>query len=86
MSTPMEILLLGAEGSGKTLLIRRVKEFLDGKNSNSSKISDLEPKKFEKSENLMNNTIPTVGMDLSHVRIDHKDFLLRELGSSISQR
>lgn len=67
-----EILVLGAEGSGKTLLIRRVNETSENKFN------------IEKSSE---STIPTTGVDLMHVEVNPDVACnMREIGSAMSSR
>ena len=71
-SVMKEILVLGAEGSGKSLLIRRVKEHTEGKFS---------------VDTTSESTIPTTGVEIVHVELSSDvSCNVREIGSAISSR
>lgn len=67
----MEILLLGGEGCGKSLLSKRIVD-----------TTNLAPVELNQSE----STIPTVGVELSKVEIGGRTITLREVGSSVYSR
>ena len=76
-----EILFLGAEGCGKTLLIRRLVEVSkSGKAAFEPVDVDLQPE----------NTIPTVGVELASVTVGSGDcsmnLNIREVGSTMASR
>jgi ADP-ribosylation factor related protein 1 len=67
-----ELLVLGAEGSGKSLLIRRANEISENK---------------FKIETSSESTIPTTGVDLMHVEVNSDIACnMREIGSAMSSR
>lgn len=67
----MELLVLGPEGSGKSLLIRRLQQLCaDG---------DEEGDQSE-------STIPTVGVEISSVDIDEKLLTIREIGATMASK
>ena len=76
-----EVLVLGAEGCGKTLFISRLKTISQNGSSGSSSGS---PTSSESSE----STAPTVGVELTSIEWDSccDAFLVREVGSSLSLR
>ena len=67
----MEVLVLGAEGAGKSLLTKHLVAVV-GKS----------PAEIRQSE----STIPTVGVEMSNVDVGHGPLVLREVGSSIYSR
>jgi GTPase SAR1 family protein len=68
-----EVLVLGAEGSGKTLFIRRIQEYLSLTTTESDDV-------------LAESTIPTVGVDISTVEINKTSVEIREIGSAMASR
>jgi GTPase SAR1 family protein len=67
----VELLVLGPEGSGKSLLIRRLQQLCaDG---------DEEGDPSE-------STIPTVGVDISSVDVDEKPITIREIGATMASK
>ena len=67
-----ELLVLGAEGSGKSLLIRRIKEVSEGKFVQDS---------------ANEYTIPTTGVEIVNVEPSSElSYNIREIGSAISSR
>ena len=77
-SAVKECLVIGGEGSGKSILIRRMKELQQSASSSSTSSSIYEA--FNPS------TQPTVGVDLIDVEWKGRGVKLRELGSAISSR
>ena len=67
----MEVLILGGEGCGKSMLVRRMKEVAAG---------TFEP------DYLCETTMPTVGVELNTIKYEGKSYALREIGSAISSR
>jgi GTPase SAR1 family protein len=67
----MECLVIGAEGSGKSLFVNRIKEIINNS--------------FDEN-NASENTIPTVGVELNDVIINGLSITLREAGAAISSR
>jgi len=74
-----EVLVLGAEGSGKTLFISRLKAISQ---TTSSSISSNNSGVNAESE----STAPTVGVEITSIEWDSCAFLVREVGSSLSLR
>ena len=68
-----EVLILGGDGAGKSLLVRRLKE-LQNANSGDGFDESLE------------GTMPTVGVEINTIDINGLNVNLREIGSSISLR
>ena len=67
----MELLVLGPEGSGKSLLIRRLQQLCaDG----------------DEEGDQSDSTIPTVGVDISSVDIDEKLMTIREIGATMASK
>jgi signal recognition particle receptor subunit beta len=67
----MEILVIGAEGAGKSLFIKRISESI---NNVAIALRSSEA------------TVPTVGVELAKFVIDDEDITLREVGSSMYTR
>mmetsp|Transcript_34107 Transcript_34107/g.49548 ORF Transcript_34107/g.49548 Transcript_34107/m.49548 type:complete len:186 (-) Transcript_34107:1461-2018(-) len=73
----LELVIIGAEGAGKSLIAKRLKEISHNNGLDGNDIFPL---------SILNTTIPTVGMEISTIKIDGISVILRELGSSISNR
>lgn len=68
----LEVLVLGAEGSGKSLLIRKLKQLC---------ANDV-----EEDEDQSESTIPTVGVDISTLRIEGTELGIREIGATMASK
>ena len=68
----LEVLVLGAEGSGKSLLIR--------------KLQQLYSNNVEGDEDQSESTIPTVGVDISTFRMNDIEFSVREIGATMASK
>ena len=68
----VELLILGAEGSGKSLLIRKLKQLCT--------ITE------EIDEDQSESTIPTIGVDISSIEVDGIDLTVREIGGSMASK
>ncbi len=79
-----EIIVLGCEGSGKSLLLRRIKEswITAAKTDQHRHKWDLQNMSLEMNE----MTVPTIGVDLVSLRINSDPFIVREIGSTMSSR
>jgi GTPase SAR1 family protein len=77
-----EILILGAESSGKTVFIRRLLEISTNINASSIIASDLSiPTQLDLS------AIPTVGVDITKIALSSdKSFVFREIGSALASK
>lgn len=84
-----EILVLGAQGSGKTLFIRNVQNYLEN-------IGNL-PCRFCNDRIVVNeivgshhiaseSTIPTVGVELTEIELDKEPFSMREIGAVLCSK
>ena len=70
MSSSVNILVLGAEGCGKSLLIKRL-QHLTAKGINEV-FDEIPP------------TVPTVGNDIVKIKINKKENILREIGGAMA--
>ena len=66
----IELLVLGAEGAGKSLLIRNLKQLCSDDVTNDQSES----------------TIPTMGVDISTVVVEEVEINVREIGASMASR
>ena len=74
------VLVLGAEGSGKSLFIRRIKELAKFEDTNGAQLG-------EKCELSPESTIPTVGVDLITVNLTKENAInVREVGATMASR
>ena len=70
MSTPTNILVLGPEGSGKSLLIKRLQYLaMNGLDAEFEEVP---------------STVPTVGNDILQLNINSKEVTLREVGGAMA--
>lgn len=69
-----QILVLGPENSGKTLLLKRLQSYMSQMSGGVSNIALGEPP----------STIATVGVNLTTLQINKKKFCLRELGGAMA--
>ncbi|QDZ24620.1 small ARF-like GTPase [Chloropicon primus] len=76
--TDLEILFLGLEGSGKTLLVRRLKEILSAKSGGKRAAAAAEAAGFS------TNVVPTIGVNVDTVKVKgQRCFTLREVGGAM---
>lgn len=80
----MELLMLGSEGSGKSFLIRKIKEYFENASNQNSK-SDSRHNESDSTDILKSEYVkPTVGVDLVTIespKININKLKLREVGS-----
>jgi GTPase SAR1 family protein len=81
---PQEILILGPEGSGKTLFSKRLLGESMTLSQNSSYLF-LESN-LDYLEATTEGTIPTVGSDIINLKINGRAVILREVGSAMASR
>eukprot|EP00112_Aurelia_sp_Birch-Aquarium-sp1_P003472 Seg1389.12 transcript_id=Seg1389.12/GoldUCD/mRNA.D3Y31 product="ADP-ribosylation factor-like protein 16" protein_id=Seg1389.12/GoldUCD/D3Y31 len=72
MSFELQILVLGAEGTGKTLLLKRIQNLIQD-------VSD-EPQGFD----TVPSTVPTIGTNIVTAVFNRKKFNFRELGGAMA--
>ena len=72
LAAMLEVLVLGAEGSGKSLLIRKLKQLYNHS--------------VEGDEDQSESTIPTVGVDISTFRVKDIEFSVREIGATMASK
>ena len=72
MSFELQILVLGAEGTGKTLLLKRIQNWIPD-------VSD-DPQAFE----TVPSTVPTIGTNIVTAVFNRKKFNFRELGGAMA--
>lgn len=70
MPVSSNILVLGAEGTGKSLLLKR--------------LSFLATKLDEEFDFNIPSTVPTVGTDIVKIKVDRNEFVLREVGGTMA--
>ncbi|XP_028403800.1 ADP-ribosylation factor-like protein 16 [Dendronephthya gigantea] len=68
-----QILVLGPEGGGKTMLLKRLQSYTSQMSSSGDTTLDEPP-----------STIPTVGVNLVSLQINKKKFCFRELGGAMA--
>jgi GTPase SAR1 family protein len=80
---PPEVLFLGAEGCGKSLLIRRLCEICKF----SRQYTSAEPISKDTIDLSAENTIPTIGVDLNFLALsDSVNLNIREVGATMASR
>ena len=72
MSFELQVLVLGAEGTGKTLLLKRIQNSIPD-------VSD-EPQAFD----TVPSTVPTIGTNIVTAMFNRKKFNFRELGGAMA--
>lgn len=73
-----ECLIIGPDGSGKTLLIRKILSINDNKNK---VLNDNDDEII-----VHENTMPTVGIDINTIILNDNNIMLREIGGSMISR
>lgn len=82
-----EVLVLGAESSGKTVFIRRLLEISNIANAATLSTSTIIIPKIQISSPLDLAAIPTIGVDITNIAISNdKTLILREIGSALASK